>query len=179
MTVETDQGPLIFQAEIADSVDERTRGLMFRESMGDDQGMLFLFPREQQLSFWMKNTFIPLDIIFIRSDRTILGIAENAVPQTMTSRRVPGNSQFVLEINGGLSAQRAFAPVKRCDSWRPSRIADLIGCGFRPSPHLAGLRHDAQQILSLPIRKLDVRQDVGMQRLRIEFEDAFTDRSDL
>lgn len=105
VTVETDRGPQIFQAEIADSPSERSRGLMFRESMDDKHGMIFLFPAAQQQSFWMKNTLIPLDIIFIRADRTILGIAENAEPMTMTGRRVEGRSQFVLEINGGLSAK--------------------------------------------------------------------------
>ena len=81
---------------------------MFRESMDADRGMLFLFPREQQLSFWMKNTFIPLDLVFIRSDRTILGVVENAEPRTLTSRRVDGISQFVLEINGGLARTRGI-----------------------------------------------------------------------
>ena len=105
VTVQTETGPVIFQAEIADDPAERTRGLMFRESMDDDHGMLFLFPQPDQLSFWMRNTLIPLDIIFIKSDRTILGVVENAVPETTTSRMVPGLSQFVLEINGGRAAQ--------------------------------------------------------------------------
>ena len=108
VTVESDQGPITFQSEIADSPEERQRGMMFRESMADDHGMLFLFPREQQLSFWMKDTFIPLDIIFVRADRTILGIAEMAEPRTLTSQRVPGQSQFVLEINGGLARRRGI-----------------------------------------------------------------------
>ncbi|MEO1336362.1 MAG: DUF192 domain-containing protein [Myxococcota bacterium] len=108
VTIETEQGPMTFRAELADSPDERTQGLMFRESLSDAHGMLFLFPVEQQLSFWMKNTLIPLDIIFIREDRTILGIVENAEPRTMTSRMIPGRSQFVLEINGGLAAKKGI-----------------------------------------------------------------------
>lgn len=67
--------------------------------------MLFLFPSERPLSFWMKNTLIPLDMVFIRADKTVLGIVENAEPMTETSRFVPGNSQFVLEIGGGLAAK--------------------------------------------------------------------------
>ena len=108
VTVQTDEGPITFQAELADDPAERTRGLMFRESMSDEHGMLFLFPVEQQLSFWMKNTLIPLDIVFIRADRTILGIVREAEPETLSSRMVPGASQFVLEINGGLAEKRGI-----------------------------------------------------------------------
>lgn len=105
VTIDTETGAKVFQAEIADTPEERARGLMKRTSMGEDEGMLFLFGEEQQLSFWMRETFIPLDMIFIRGDRTILGVVENAEPRTDTSRRVPGLSQFVLEINGGLAAK--------------------------------------------------------------------------
>jgi hypothetical protein len=98
-----------FQAEIADDPSERQKGLMFRTSMDEHDGMLFLFPDETQRSFWMRNTLIPLDMIFIRADRTILGVVENAEPRTDTSRSVPGGSQFVLEINGGLSARLGIA----------------------------------------------------------------------
>lgn len=109
VAIATDEGDVTFQAEIADTPDERQKGLMFREQMEDEHGMLFLFPDERQRSFWMKNTYIPLDMIFIRADRTILGIVENAEPRTMNSRSVPGASQFVLEINGGLAKQRGLA----------------------------------------------------------------------
>ncbi len=119
VTVETDDGPITFQSEIADSPAERQRGMMFRESMSDDHGMVFLFPNERQLSFWMKNTFIPLDIIFIRADRTILGIAENAEPRTLTSQRVEGDSQFVLEINGGLARRRGIRSGQKVTFFAP------------------------------------------------------------
>jgi uncharacterized protein len=105
VTIDTDNGPVVIQAEIADTPDERSRGLMFRTNMGEKEGMLFLFPREEQLSFWMRNTLIPLDMVFIRADKTILGIVENAEPKTETPRRVPGISQFVLELNGGAAAK--------------------------------------------------------------------------
>ncbi len=101
VTIETAEGPVAIRAEIADSVEERRQGLMFRDSLEPNEGMLFLFPYEQQQSFWMKNTLIPLDMIFIRSDFTILGIVENAEPETLTPRQVRGLSQFVLEILGG------------------------------------------------------------------------------
>jgi uncharacterized protein len=108
LTIDGENGSVTFQAEIADTQPSRTRGLMFRKSMGENEGMLFLFPAEQHLSFWMRNTFIPLDMIFIRADKTILGVVENATPQTDTPRQVPGLSQFVLEVNGGVAARRGI-----------------------------------------------------------------------
>jgi uncharacterized protein len=120
VTIQTDSGERSFASEVADSHEERMRGLMFRTSMKDDEGMIFLFPREEQLSFWMRNTLIPLDMIFVKADRTILGVVENAQPRTDTPRFVQGKSQFVLEVNGGLAkklgikagqAVSFFAPI--------------------------------------------------------------------
>jgi uncharacterized membrane protein (UPF0127 family) len=109
VTIAASTGEITFQAEIADTPAERNQGLMFREHMGETEGMLFLFPDEAPRSFWMRNTLIPLDMIFVRADRTILGIVENAEPKTDTSRAVEGQSQFVLEINGGLSQKHGIA----------------------------------------------------------------------
>jgi uncharacterized membrane protein (UPF0127 family) len=103
VTVQTASGPVTFRAELADTPEERSRGLMFRTAMGADEGMLFLFPDAKQNSFWMRNTLIPLDMVFIRADRTILGVVERATPRTDTPRAVPGESQFVLELNGGVA----------------------------------------------------------------------------
>ena len=119
VTIETEGGPVTFQAEVVDTPESRARGLMFRESMGRLEGMLFLFPDEAQRSFWMKNTLIPLDMLFIRSDRTILGVAENAVPKTTSSRRVEGGSQFVLEINGGLSKELGLKAGQKVTFYAP------------------------------------------------------------
>lgn len=119
VTIATDTGPVTIQAELADTPDERSLGLMFRTSMQDEHGMLFLFPDEEQQSFWMKNTLIPLDMIFIRADRTILGIVENATPKTLTPRNVPGDSQFVLEVNAGVSAKRGFRAGQKVDFYAP------------------------------------------------------------
>jgi uncharacterized membrane protein (UPF0127 family) len=91
------------RVELARTDSERERGLMYRNHLDPDAGMLFLFPRPAPLAFWMRNTLIPLDMIFIDPDRRILGIVENAAPETETARRVDGNSQYVLEIAGGLS----------------------------------------------------------------------------
>ena len=120
VTVDADNGSVTLQAEIADDVEERTRGLMYRTSLAPERGMLFLFPREEQRSFWMRNTLISLDMVFIRADRTVLGVVHQATPRTDTGRSVPGKSQFVLEIGGGLAKKhgiraggqvRFYAPV--------------------------------------------------------------------
>lgn len=95
--------PIAFQVEIADTPAKRELGLQYRRELAADRGMLFLFPNEQPLTFWMKNTPIALDMIFINSDKKIVGIVEQAVPFSTDPRSVPSPSQFVLEINGGLS----------------------------------------------------------------------------
>ena len=89
--------------EIADSDYETQTGLMYRQSMEDDQGMLFIFPEEAMHSFYMKNTKFPLDIVFVRADSTIASIQENAQPldEKGLSSRVP--VQYVLEVNAGLA----------------------------------------------------------------------------
>ena len=104
VTIATEGGrQLTFQVEVADTPAKRELGLQYRRDLGVDRGMIFLFPAESGHSFWMKNTPIPLDMIFISKDRKIVGIVEQAVPFSTESRSVPGASQFVLEINGGLS----------------------------------------------------------------------------
>jgi uncharacterized membrane protein (UPF0127 family) len=96
---------LTFQVEIADTPAKRELGLQYRRDLAADRGMIFLFPSESHHSFWMKNTPIPLDMIFINRDRKIVGIVEQAVPFSTDSRSVPAASQFVLEINGGLAGR--------------------------------------------------------------------------
>jgi len=89
--------------EFAESEYETQTGLMYRKSMEDNQGMLFIFPDEQIHSFYMKNTEIPLDIIFLKSDLTIASFQENAEPMNEAglSSQVP--IQYVLEVNAGLA----------------------------------------------------------------------------
>lgn len=99
---------LTFQVEVADTPAKRELGLQYRRDLAPDRGMIFLFPSESEHSFWMKNTPIPLDMIFINRDRKIVGIVEEAVPFSTDSRSVPGASQFVLEINGGLSKRHGI-----------------------------------------------------------------------
>src|SRR5713226_1135236 len=92
-----------FQVEIADTPAKRELGLQYRKELADDRGMLFLFPTEQIQSFWMKNTPIPLDMIFISRDQRIVGIIDRTIPFSLETLSVSSPSQFVLEIKGGLS----------------------------------------------------------------------------
>jgi len=101
-------GQLALQVEVADTPAKRSLGLQYRNELGEDQGMLFLFPSQGAQSFWMKNTPLPLDMIFIGSDLKIVGIIHQAVPFSTTSLTVPVPSQFVLEIKGGLSRRKGI-----------------------------------------------------------------------
>ncbi len=103
------QDPITVVVEVVRTSAERQHGLMDRRALDADRGMLFLFERPDALSFWMHNTYIPLDIIFIEPGMTILGIVENAEPLTDTSRNVPGLSQYVLEVNAGFSRRHGLA----------------------------------------------------------------------
>ncbi len=93
-----------FRAELALKPAEQAQGLMYRKELGADRGMLFVFPQVTQTAFWMKNTLIPLDMVFIDSNRRIVSIVANAVPQTTTPREAAGPYQYVLEIEGGRAA---------------------------------------------------------------------------
>ncbi|MCE9624462.1 MAG: DUF192 domain-containing protein [Deltaproteobacteria bacterium] len=92
-----------FQAELARTPAEHSQGLMYRSEMEPDHGMLFVFPKLNQTPFWMKNTLIPLDMVFIGPDKKIVSIVERATPQTTSPREAAGPYQYVLEINGGKS----------------------------------------------------------------------------
>jgi hypothetical protein len=105
----TPQGDLAVNVEIAARPATIERGLMFREHLPPDGGMLFLMPEERSWAFWMRNTLIPLDIIFIAKNLTIAGIVENAEPRTETLRQVEGTSLYVLEVNGGYCAAHKVA----------------------------------------------------------------------
>jgi uncharacterized membrane protein (UPF0127 family) len=106
-------GVHVFAVEIADTEAQRAKGLMFRKELPDGQGMLFDFQREQEVSFWMKNTYIPLDMIFIRRDGRILRIAENTEP--LSTRIIPsgGPVRAVLEVIGGTARKFGIAPGDR------------------------------------------------------------------
>lgn len=99
------------ESEVALTRNQRTRGLMWRTELAEGKGMLFIFDRDAPLSFWMRNTLIPLDMIFARSDLTIVGIVANAEPKTLSSRS-PGNvdSMYVLEVPAGWCEKIGLRP---------------------------------------------------------------------
>ncbi|MCE7886171.1 MAG: DUF192 domain-containing protein [Alphaproteobacteria bacterium PRO2] len=104
ITIETRAGQdYIFEVEMATESADQARGLMYRSSLNNDSGMLFLFGGESQRTFWMKNTLIPLDMIFIARDGTINHIHHNAKPQDETRITSDTEAMAVLEINGGLA----------------------------------------------------------------------------
>jgi uncharacterized membrane protein (UPF0127 family) len=109
---ETPRGPWVVKVEIADTPQAEARGLMFRRSLEPDSGMIFLFATSEDRAFWMHNTLIPLDIIFLDDQRTVVGIAANAAPQTDTLRRSGSDkpSRYVVEVAGGEAAVHAVGP---------------------------------------------------------------------
>lgn len=96
-------GKHLVDVEVAWNRDQRTRGLMWRTELAEGTGMLFVFQKDSFLSFWMKNTLIPLDMIFIRSDLTIVGIVAKAEPKTLSARAPDEESMYVLEVPSGWS----------------------------------------------------------------------------
>ena len=109
-------GVHIFSVEIVDNDADRAKGLMYRKELPEGRGMLFDFHRDQEVSFWMQNTYISLDMIFIRGDGQILRIEENTVP--LSTRMIPsrGAVRAVLEVIGGTSRKLGIAPGDRVAS---------------------------------------------------------------
>jgi len=101
LTIKTSGSDYNLRVELADTDKEREIGLMNRTSLSPDKGMLFIFPKEQSVSFWMKNTLIPLDMLFIKADGRIDFIHHNAHPEDETPITAPGPELAVLEIAGG------------------------------------------------------------------------------
>lgn len=98
-----------FTVEIAGTSMEQAKGLMFRTELADNAGMLFPFPQPKVASFWMKNTVIPLDIIFVRTNGTIESIAENTIPYSTAPVAAGEPVGAVLELRGGLTAELGIA----------------------------------------------------------------------
>jgi uncharacterized membrane protein (UPF0127 family) len=101
--------------ELARSDEERTRGLMYRRELAPEAGMLFFFAESEERAFWMKNTLIPLDMLFIDDGGRVVGLIERAEPLT-TSPRDPGvPCRYVLEVNGGWAARHGVRPGDRVE----------------------------------------------------------------
>ena len=101
LTIETASGKQPFSVELATTSDQMALGLMFRQSMPADAGMLFIYPSEQHVEFWMKNTLIPLDMLFIGADGHIRHIAQRTIPLDETPIPSVDEVKSVLEVNGG------------------------------------------------------------------------------
>ncbi|MFD0978646.1 DUF192 domain-containing protein [Tropicimonas aquimaris] len=105
-----DWGSARFSVEVADDNEERARGLMFRESLPRSAGMLFIYPQPQHASFWMKNTLIPLDMIFADARGVVTRVHSEAIPGDLTPIDGGRGVVAVLEINGGLAEALNIAP---------------------------------------------------------------------
>lgn len=103
LDVEAADGKAAFglEVELATTPDHRERGLMWRRQLAEGVGMLFVFPDASPRNFWMRNTLIPLDLLFADAQGVVLGVVARAEPLTLTGRGVPGDARYVLEVNGG------------------------------------------------------------------------------
>ncbi len=101
--------------EIADTEETRTRGLMYRNHLPEDHGMLFVFDEDDDHEFWMKNTLIPLDMIFIAAEGRVVGVQADAVPLSTANVGVGRPSRFVLEVPGGWAARHGVRTGDRVE----------------------------------------------------------------
>ena len=108
-------GPVSVRLEVAATDAARTKGLMYRQALADGEGMLFVFDDSREHGFWMKNTFIPLDMIFIGDDLRVVGVHGQAVPQSTDTITVGVPSRYVLEVSGGWAARHGIATGARVE----------------------------------------------------------------
>ncbi len=113
LEIATRSGVHVFSVEMATTEEEKQTGLMYRKELPDGKGMLFDFAPEQQISMWMKNTYIPLDMIFIRADGRILRIAENTEPFSTRIISSGGLARGVLEVIAGTAQKYGIQPGDR------------------------------------------------------------------
>lgn len=110
LVLHSSTGDYSFNVEVVDTDATRAKGLMYVTELADDSGMLFDFKQERDVSFWMRNTFIPLDMIFVGADGVVKNIHVNARPHDPTGIPSDGPVQFVLEIPGGRSVEIGLKP---------------------------------------------------------------------
>jgi uncharacterized membrane protein (UPF0127 family) len=115
VTIATDRGAVVVRAEVAATDATRTQGLMYRRELAPGRGMLFVFPRSEEHPFWMKNTFIPLDMIFIDESLRIVGILRDTVPLSAVPVTIGQPSRYVLEVPGGWARQVGIETGNRVD----------------------------------------------------------------
>ena len=109
LRVATANGPVTFELEVVRSEKARAHGLMDRKSLAQSAGMLFVFDEEDDHTFWMKDTYIALDIIFLSSDWRVVGFIENMQPMSRLSRSVGKVSRYALEVNAGVVQKTGIA----------------------------------------------------------------------
>lgn len=111
--LETGLRRVVFELEVAKTERDREVGLMFRTTLPEQRGMLFVFEDEAPHTFWMKNTYLPLDLLFIDHTQTIVGIVSHAAPMSETPLGVHNGSLYVLEIGAGLAARHGIHSGQR------------------------------------------------------------------
>lgn len=113
LVIESESGAHRFEVELAVSPEQRAQGLMFRQRLAADAGMLFLYSTDRTISMWMKSTLIPLDLLFIGADGRIVRVAERAVPGSAATISSDQPARAVLELNGGTAARLQIRPGDR------------------------------------------------------------------
>lgn len=108
--VTTDRGDIAFATEIATSDDTRSRGLMFRRSMGEREAMLFHWPSPRVVTMWMRNTYLSLDMLFVTADGTVVHVQANTVPQSLDVLSAGRDVTAVMEVVAGTAAQLGIRP---------------------------------------------------------------------
>ena len=115
VVVHTQRGPVTVEVEVADTPEKRAQGLMYRRDLARDAGMLFAFPAESEQHFWMKNTPLPLDMIFIGANRRIVGIVANTRPFSERLLSVGDPTRYVLEVHAGFCARKGIITGDRVE----------------------------------------------------------------
>ncbi len=115
--IETAEGARLFHVELAETPEQRARGLMYRRTLAPDAGMLFLFPERERPTMWMADTWLPLDMLFIAADGRVVHIFPNAVPRSRLTISSPHPARMVLELAGGTARRLGIALGDRL-SWR-------------------------------------------------------------
>ncbi len=114
LEIETGDGTRhVFQIELATTPEQKSQGLMFRRSLAPDGGMLFIYPSVRTITMWMRNTLIPLDMVFIAADGRIVKVAQRTVPMSLATISSDGPAKAVLEVNGGTAARLGLKPGDR------------------------------------------------------------------
>ncbi len=113
IVIDTHKGPAKFRVEVANDTASQKRGLMYRKELAQNAGMIFEFGRPRFVTFWMKNTYIPLDMLFLRKDGTISSVEPNAVP--LSTETIPSHEPIVavIELNGGRAHDLDIEPGDR------------------------------------------------------------------